>query len=180
MVRQEVGAVLYKAQVWHFLRGASPRWVRPNQSPISSVAPAKEGENLNNAGEAYTENHAGRKGERTFLKQSSLVTPFNAVGEGVILSEANTKGPSVVRFRRDCRGLSAWHAWREMSGTWEVPWVPARTGRSAWPKRRVSGYPRGVRSSVVLGGGRAVHKGKEATLLRSLQREHGPDKENRQ
>jgi len=179
MVRQEVGAVLYRAQVCHFLRGASPCWVRPNQSPISSVAPAKVDENPNDAGEAYTENHAGRKGARTSLKQSSLVTPDNAVGEGVILSKANTKEPSAVRFLRDCRGLSAWHVWREMSGTWEAPWVPVETGRCALLKRRHTRYSWGVRSSIVLGGGSADHEGKEATLLRSLHREHGPDKENR-
>jgi len=178
MVRQEIGA-FYSAKVWHFLRGASPRWVRRNQSPISSVASATEDESPNNADEAYTENHAGRKGERTSLKQSSPVTSINAVGEGVITPEANTKGPSSVRSRRGCRGLRAWHVWREVSGTWEASWVPDETGRSFQQKRRGSGYPRGVRSSIVLGGGRAVHMGKEATLLHSLHREHGLVKENR-
>ena len=73
----------------------------------------------NDVNEAYTENDADRKGERTSLKQFSLVTSINAVGQGVMLSEANTKGPSMVRPRRDCRGLRAWYVWREVSGTWE-------------------------------------------------------------
>lgn len=139
----------------------------------------QEGQNPNNVDEAYTENHADRKGERTSLKQFSLVTSNNAVGQGVMLTEAKTKEPSKVRLRRDCRGLRAWYVWREVSGTWEAPCVPAEPGRSCQHKRRHSGYAGGVRSSIVLGGGRAVHMGKEATILRSLQREHGPDRESR-
>lgn len=135
----------------------------------------------NDVNEAYTENYADRKGERTSLKRYSLVTSNNAVGQGVMLSEANTMGSSMVRLRRDCRGLRAWYVWREVSGTWEAPWVPAETGRDVQRKRRRPVYSGGVRSSIVLGGGRADHTGKEATVLRSLQREHGPDnKESRQ
>ena len=187
MVRQEPRAAV-SATIWHFLRGVSPRWGRPNQSPISSVASTKEdepsmklqaGQNPNNVDEAYTENHADRKGDSTSLKQFSLVTSNNAVGQGVILPEANTMEPSKVRLRRDCRGLRAWYVWREVTGTWEAPWVPGETGRSRQHKRRHSGYSGGVRSSIVLGGGRAVHMGKEATILRSLQREHGPATESR-
>ena len=132
----------------------------------------------NDVDEAYTENHVDRKGDRTSLKQFSLVTSINAVGQGVILSEANTMEPLLVRFQRDCRGLRAWYVWREVSGTWETPWVPAETGRSCQRKRRHSGYSGGVRSSIVLRGGSAVHMGKETTILRSLQREHGLDKES--
>lgn len=187
MVRQEPSAEV-SVKIWHFLRGVSPRWGRPNQSPILSVASTKEekpgmevqeGQDPNNVDEAYTENHADRKGDRTSLKRFSLVTTDNAVGQGVILSEANTMEPAKVRLRRDCRGLRAWYVWREVSGTWEAPWIPAETGRRCQHKRRHSGYSGGVRSSIVLGGGRAVHMGKEATILRSLQREHGPDKEIR-
>ena len=135
----------------------------------------QERQNPNDVDEAYTENHVDRKGDRTSLKQFSLVTSINAVGQGVIISEANTMEPSLVRLRRDCRGLRAWYVWREVSGTWETPWVPAETGRSCQHKRRHSGYSGGVRSSIVLGGGRADHMGKETTVLRSLQRKHGPD-----
>jgi hypothetical protein len=174
MVRQEVvvGAVLYSAEVWHFLWSESLHWASPNQTPISSVALAKEDESLNNVGEAYTENHAGRKGVCSFLKQFSLVTSIKAAGEGVIFPEAKTKEPTKVRFQRGCRGLRAWHVWREVSGTWDASFVPAKTGRRVVPKRKHAGYRRGVRSSIVLRGGRADHKGKETTLLRSLHREY--------
>ena len=186
MVRQEP-SVEVSAKIWHFLRGVSPRWVRLNQSPILSVAFTKEAkprvelqrrQKPNDVDEAYIENHVDRKGDRTSLKQFSLVTSINAVGQGVMLPEAHTKEPLLVRLQRDCRGLRAWYVWREMSGTWEAPWVPAEPGRSCQRKRRHSGYSGGVRSSIVLRGGRAVHMGKETTILRSLQREHGPDKES--
>ena len=49
--------------------------------------------NPNDSHEAYTGNHVGRKGNRTPLNQFRLVTYFKAVGQGVILSETNTKEP---------------------------------------------------------------------------------------
>ena len=45
----------------------------------------------NDSHEAYTENCIDRKGNRTSLKQFSLVTSIKAVGEDVILSETETK-----------------------------------------------------------------------------------------
>ena len=48
---------------------------------------------LNEAVEAYTGNHADRKGKCIPLKQYSLVTSKRAVDEGVILSEVKTKAP---------------------------------------------------------------------------------------
>ena len=48
----------------------------------------------NDSHEAYTENRIDRKGNRTPLKRFSLVTSIKAVGQGVILSETNTKEPS--------------------------------------------------------------------------------------
>ena len=47
----------------------------------------------NEAAEAYTGNHVGRKGVRTSLKRYSLDTFVKVAGEGVINSEAKTKGP---------------------------------------------------------------------------------------
>ena len=47
----------------------------------------------NDSHEAYTEHCIDRKGTRTSLKQSSLVTYIKAVGESVILFEATTKEP---------------------------------------------------------------------------------------
>ena len=58
-----------QAKLGSFLRGESPRGVRPNQPPVSSVALATG----NRASEVYTENDVGRKENRTLLKQSSLV-----------------------------------------------------------------------------------------------------------
>ncbi len=120
-------------EAWHFLRGESPRRVRPNQPPVSSVAYAKEEvkwidaplpvveessvrqlELPNNAYEAYTENPVGRRGQCASPKRLSLVTDINAGGDGVPDPEANTKGSFMVRSWRACRGRRAWHAGREM------------------------------------------------------------------
>ena len=117
--------MIYSAKVRQFLRGESPHRVRLSQPPVSSVAFAAEDANPNKADEAYTENHAGRKGERTSLKRFSLVTTVYAVGEGVNKPKANTEEPNMARFPRGCRGPRAWHVWREMSGTWEAFWIPA-------------------------------------------------------
>ena len=68
----------------------------------------------NDSYEAYTGNHVSRKGTRTPLKQFSLVTIVKAVGQGVMLSEANTKEPNLRGSGGSCRGLRAWHVWREM------------------------------------------------------------------
>ena len=69
-------------EAWRLLRGASPRRVRPNQPPVSSVADTKEDvtkdrcsplhwvtgsarnhEWPNDVSEAYTENPVGRRGD---------------------------------------------------------------------------------------------------------------------
>ena len=133
----------------------------------------------NETAEAYTGNHVGRKGARTSLKQYSLDTYSKVAGEDVIVSETNIKEPEKVGFWRGCRGLRAWHAWREVLRTWESPEVPAGAGRDSRANRRRPGYFWAVRSSIVLGGGRADHMGKETTGLRSLQRKHGPDMKGR-
>jgi len=50
------------------------------------------GANVNNRGEAYTENPIGQRGVRTTLKRFSLVKVINAGGDVVRMTEANTKG----------------------------------------------------------------------------------------
>ena len=99
----------------------------------------------NDSHEAYTGNHVGRKGNRTPLKQFSLVTYFNAVGQGVILSETNTKEP----HGKVLEGLS---------GSKSVACVERNVGNLGGLKgscanrkekptqRRFSGYSWGVRS----------------------------------
>lgn len=64
--------VIVPSEAWRILRGASPRRVRANHPPVSSVAPAAERPNgketvrsVNKAGEAYTEKPVGHRGGRT-------------------------------------------------------------------------------------------------------------------
>jgi hypothetical protein len=52
-------------KAWHFFRGESPRWKRPNQPSIPSVAGVKEDGSLNNTTEAYTGNDVGHREDRT-------------------------------------------------------------------------------------------------------------------
>ncbi len=129
----------------------------------------------NDSCEAYTENRVDRKGNRTSLKQFSLVTSIKAVGQGVILSETNTKEPSCEALEEPSGSKSVVCAERNV-GNLGDPLSSCRDRKERPTKRRSSGYSWGVRSSIVLGGGRADHMGKEATVLRSPQRKHGPDK----
>ena len=66
--------VIVPSEAWRILRGASPRRVRANHPPVSSVAPAAERPNgketvrsVNKAGEAYTEKPVGHRGGRLGL-----------------------------------------------------------------------------------------------------------------
>ena len=56
------------SEAWCILQGASPCRVRVSRPPVSSVAPVAEQATANKTGEAYTENHAGRRGGRRSLK----------------------------------------------------------------------------------------------------------------
>ena len=109
----------------------------------------------NDPHEAYTGNSMGRKEDRIFLKQFSLVIA-GAGGDDVKKSEANTKGSttclcgacsdiaSKARSWRACRGQRAWHVEREASGTWETLAFPVGSGR-AFQLNEES--PMGVRES---------------------------------
>jgi len=54
------------SEAWCILQGESPCRVRVSHPPVSSVAPVAESlsEGANRTGEAYTENHIGRRGDR--------------------------------------------------------------------------------------------------------------------
>ena len=107
MVRQEPNVMNVKDL--YFLQGESPCWVRISQLTRIECCVTLGGETMNDmlgepeqskrvfspndSHEAYTENRIDRKGDRTFLKRFSLVTSIKAVGQGVILSETNTKEP---------------------------------------------------------------------------------------
>lgn len=52
------------SESWCILQGASSCRVKISHPPVSSVAPMAEKETANNTGEAYTENHACRRGGR--------------------------------------------------------------------------------------------------------------------
>jgi len=54
------------SEVWCILQGESPRRVRLSQLPVLSVVPVAEfrQNGTNKTGKAYTENHAGRRGDR--------------------------------------------------------------------------------------------------------------------
>ena len=59
------------SEAWRFLPGESPGRVRANHPPVSSVAPLTDSvangkdtvANVNNRGEAYTENLVGQRGD---------------------------------------------------------------------------------------------------------------------
>ena len=79
-----------------------------------------------------------------------------------------------MRFPRGCRGPRAWHAVREVPGTWETLIPPRRNsrGKAVQPKESCL---KGVRESdhlIVLRDGKADHMGKGMTVLRSPQRKH--------
>jgi len=59
-------AVSAPSEAWCILQGSSPCRVRVSHPPVSSVAPVAESlsEGSNKTGEAYTENHIGRRGDR--------------------------------------------------------------------------------------------------------------------
>ncbi len=160
MVRQEPNTISVKDL--HFLQGESPGQVR-HSKPICIECCATLGgtemtEDLliesikqtfyfqpNDSCEAYTENCIDRKGNRTSLKQFSLVTSIKAVGQGVMLSETKTKEPQ-------CKALE------ELPGSKSVVCAERNVGNLGDPfgsciarkelptKRRHSGYLRGVRS----------------------------------
>lgn len=75
--------------------------------------------------EAWTGNAPGRKGDRVFLKQSSLVTKLKAGGDPVNDVGSQYKTAAKVRLSKTCRGPRAWHGAREESGSWETPLFPA-------------------------------------------------------
>ena len=56
------------SEAWCILQGESPCRERVSHPPVSSVAPVaeqgKRKKTANKTGEAYTENHAGRRGDR--------------------------------------------------------------------------------------------------------------------
>jgi hypothetical protein len=54
------------SEAWCILQGESPCRVRVSHPPVSSVASVAEQKivSVNKTGEAYTENHAGRRGDR--------------------------------------------------------------------------------------------------------------------
>ena len=123
------------AQVWLFLRGASPRRARFNQSLVPSPAmmygskTTREewyGALANAIVEAWTGNVPGRKGGRVSLKQSSLVTEQSkAGGDPVNDGGSRNRTADKVRLSKACRGPRAWHGTREESGSWEAPSFPA-------------------------------------------------------
>ena len=78
-------------------------------------------------------------------KQFSLVT-LRSSRRRCRCSGSLHEGIVTVRSWRDCRGRRAWHAGREMPGTWEAPWVPSERVRWTNPQRRPPDGPWGVRS----------------------------------
>jgi hypothetical protein len=61
-------------------------------------------------------------GEAALFKAIQPRHLVRAVGDGVSLPEANTKGSIEVRFWKDCRDQSGWPPGREMPRIWEAPW----------------------------------------------------------
>ena len=100
----------------------------------------------NDSHEAYTENRIDRKGNRTPLKRFSLVTSIKAVGQGVILSETNTKEPSCEALEELPGSKSVVCAERNV-GNLGAPLSSCRDRKELPTRRRRSGYTRGVRSS---------------------------------
>jgi len=161
MVRQEPNTISVKDL--HFLQGESPCQVRHSKPTCIECCVTLGGAEMtndllieytehtfdpqpNDSHEAYTENRIDRKGNRTSLKQFSLVTSIKAVGQGVILSETNTKEPF-------CKALE------ELPGSQSVVCAERNVGNLGAPlsscvdrkelatQRRSSGYSWGVRSS---------------------------------
>ena len=79
---------------------------------------------MNKTGEAYTGNTVGRRGSVLPLSDSAPLTK----SKQLVTSLTHRKPAHMNRYGeilRDCRGLRAWHAVREASGTWETLPSPA-------------------------------------------------------
>ena len=100
----------------------------------------------NDSHEAYTGNRIDRKGNRASLKQFSLVTSIKAVGQGVILSETNTKEPFCEALEELPGSKSVVCAERNV-GNLGDPLSSCRDRKERPTQRRSSGYFWGVRSS---------------------------------
>jgi RNA-directed DNA polymerase len=62
----------------------------------------------------------------------------------VVYMEANMKEIAMVRFLEACRGLRAWHASRETSGTWEALRLQQKLVGASETKVRMIHMPQGV------------------------------------
>ena len=104
----------------------SPYRAKLNQQPVSSVAPVAEPGYVpvNKMGEAYTENTVGRRGSVLPQGDSAPLTKSKQLATTL----THRKPAHMNRYGkilRDCRGHRAWHAVREVSGTWETLPPPA-------------------------------------------------------
>ncbi len=160
MVRQEPNTLNVKDL--HFLQGESPCQVRHSKPTCIECCVTLGGTEMtedlliesikqtcdfqpNDSCEAYTENRIDRKGNRTSLKQFSLVTFVKAVGQGVILSETNTKEPLCKALEGLPGSKSVVCAERNV-GNLGAPFDSCSDRKELPTQRRHSGYLRGVRS----------------------------------
>ncbi len=161
MVRQEPNTLSVKDL--HFLQGESPCQVRLGKPTCIECCATLGGKEMtnewminvikqadvslpNDSCEAYTENHIDRKGNRTSLKQFSLVTSIRAVGQGVILPETNTKEPFSKALEEPPGSQSVVCAERNV-GNLGAPLSSCVDRKERATQRRSSGYSWGVRSS---------------------------------
>ncbi len=160
MVRQEQNTVSVKDL--HFLQGESPCQVRLSKPTCIECCVTLGGIKMtddlliksikqtfdfqpNDSYEAYTENCIDRKGNRTSLKQFSLVTAIKAVGQGVILSKTETKEP-FCKVLEELPGSKSVVCAERNVGNLGDPFGSCIARKELPTIRRHSGYLRGVRS----------------------------------
>jgi len=73
----------------------------------------------NNAGEAYTKNIAGRRGDVPPQSNSASLGAKKQLATALTYRKPE-QGDRYGEIPRDCRGPRAWHVMREASGTWEA------------------------------------------------------------
>ena len=98
------------SEAWCILQGASPCLVRSSHPPVSSVAPVAEQETVNKTGEAYTENHAGRRGGRAPRSAGTASKWQLRTPRVLTCAEGNTEASDMARMWRSAGVIRPWHA----------------------------------------------------------------------